>query len=260
MYRKKLTYSFFTIPIAVASFNIYDWHRRRMLEKYHEISIRNTRVSEQPENIQNFYSNTEVTKKFPWIGLNQRQFNETYAYKPIELNGTYDHSNEVLVARNKSGEEGFDVITPFYCYKDENNKMQPILINRGWISYDYSQDFTHRNNASGFISIKGLLYKGDEGNKYTPENIIASEKWFKADPSEIATARLLTNRKDVSSQFLVKQIEYNPINMTSSPLVYNVRDLNKFPVSPELNGSFAYLWKGIVFLNLFSNLFVWIYL
>ncbi len=255
MYKKKLTYSFFSIPVAIATYNICDWHKRRMSEKLSQIQVRSQRISEEPSDIQNHYINNQ----FPWMGLDVKQFNTQFAYKPIELHGQFDHSKQVLVEKIHQGEEGFDIITPFYCYVDETGKVQPVLVNRGWISYDEKTSNAHMANNMGPISIKGCLYQGDGSNKYSKKNDIAAEKFYTQKPDEIATYMCLPNKK-LASQFVVKQVEFNPVNRTSLPLVYNVSELGQFPITPETNLKYANLWKYLTFGNLFSNMMVWVYL
>ena len=257
MYAKKLTYSFFTIPFAVVSYNMYDWQRRRMSEKLRETEIRTNRVIEDPVDIQTFYNPT-LPQKFPWIGMNVKELNNEFAWKPIELNGQFDHSNQVLVAKVKDGEEGFDVITPFYCYSDENGRVQPVLINRGWISYDSKDRYDHWINSIGPISIKGLVYKGDESHKYSKENELRDGKFHTLRPDEIAAFLTLPNR-DLTSQFVIKQLEFNPINKSAVPAVLNVNSLGHFPISATTNGEYANLWKALTFFNIFTNMLVWVY-
>ncbi len=45
--------------------------------------------------------------KFPWLDLNQREFNEKYAYVPFVLSGYFDHSQEVLVKTPRLGNFNF---------------------------------------------------------------------------------------------------------------------------------------------------------
>ena len=232
MYAKKLTYSFFTIPVAVISYNMYDWQRRRMKEKLRETEIRTNRIIEDAVDIQSFY-NPRTDQKFPWIGLNLKELNNQFAWKTIELNGQFDHSSQVLVTKIKDGEEGFDVITPFYCYSDENGKVQPVLVNRGWIPYDAR-------------------------DKYSKDNEMLDGKFYTLKPEEISTFLTLPNRQ-VSSKFVIKQLEFNPINKSALPVVFNVENLGHFPISATTNGQYANLWKALTFFNIFTNMLVWVY-
>jgi cytochrome oxidase assembly protein ShyY1 len=257
MYAKKLTYSFFTIPVAVISYNMYDWQRRRMKEKLRETEIRTNRIIEDAVDIQSFY-NPRTDQKFPWIGLNLKELNNQFAWKTIELNGQFDHSSQVLVTKIKDGEEGFDVITPFYCYSDENGKVQPVLVNRGWIPYDARDRYDHWINSIGPISIKGLVYKGDESHKYSKDNEMLDGKFYTLKPEEISTFLTLPNRQ-VSSKFVIKQLEFNPINKSALPVVFNVENLGHFPISATTNGQYANLWKALTFFNIFTNMLVWVY-
>ena len=254
MYTKKLTYSFFTIPFAIVSYNMYDWQKRRMNEKLREVEVRSSRIIEDPVDIQSFY-NSKSSSKFPWVGLNIKELNDKFAWKTIELNGQFDHANEVLVSKIKEGEEGFDVITPFYCYSDENGNVQPVLVNRGWIPYDSRDSYEHWMNSIGPISIKGLVYKGDESHKYSKNNDLKDGKFNTLKPDEIATYLMLPNR-ELASQFVIKQLEFNPINKSTTPVVLNVNNLGHFPISASTNGDYANVWKLVTFANIFSNMLI----
>lgn len=41
--------------------------------------------------------------KFPWLNLNQKEFNEKFAYVPFVLSGHFDHSQEILVKTPRLG-------------------------------------------------------------------------------------------------------------------------------------------------------------
>jgi cytochrome oxidase assembly protein ShyY1 len=256
MYRKKLTYSFFTIPAAVITFRFYDWHRSRMLEKLREAEIRKKTLLQKPKDIQSLYNAEKGT--FPWSDLSTFDLNKNFAYLPIELVGEFDHSSEIAVKSLRNGEDGYEVITPFYCYKDSTDVVQPVLVHRGWVHYDYKNDRKHQIGAVGRQKIKGVVYR-PEGNKFSKQNDLILNEWVKVDANQIAIANLLPNR-EVSSKFLIRQVEYNPINKSLMPVVYNLDDVGKYPIPPESNGSCAALFKGLTILNLFTNLFVWVYL
>lgn len=256
MYKKKITYSLFTIPIAVTSFGVYEWQKRRYLEKNAETDLRKTRINAQPEDISKYYNQ----QSFPWLDLNLREFNKEYAYKPFELIGVFDHSREIRVNKLKDGDEGYQIITPFYCYTDESGEPQALLVDRGWVPKDFLETFRHRSGAQGSLTIRGLIYKTEGVNKYTEkENQINLEKFYTINPVEISTFLLLPN-KNITSKFLVKQIELNPNVKTSFPKILNIEDLTNFKISKETNRSYLNLWVGLTFVNIFSNMFVWLYL
>ena len=114
-------------------------------------------------------------------------------------------------------------------------------------------------NSIGPISIKGLVYKGDESHKYSKDNELRAGTFHTIKPDELATYLVLPN-KEVSSQFVIKQLEYNPINKTTTPVVLNVNNLGQFPISANTNGDYANLWKAVAFANIFSNMLIWVYL
>ena len=94
--------------------------------------------------------------------------------------------------------------------------------------------------------------------KYSKNNDIAGGKWYTQKPDEIASFLYLPNRQ-FSSQFMLRQVEFNPINKSTTPVILNVSELGHFPVSSETNGNYSEMWRAFTFLNIFSNLLVWVY-
>ena len=134
------------------------------------MEIRKTRLFEEPTLL-----NLSNIKTLPWSNMEVKEFNEKYAYKPMTLYGQFDHTLEVKVARVKEGkiyflpfqgEAGFQIITPFYCYTNENGESCPLLVDRGWIHFDIGKETRHRSSHVGPCMIRGLLFKGNSDNKY----------------------------------------------------------------------------------------------
>ena len=42
--------------------------------------------------------------------------------KPVQLRGIFDHNREIQVQKEKNGEKGVDIITPFYTHLDAQGK------------------------------------------------------------------------------------------------------------------------------------------
>ena len=56
--------------------------------------------------------------------------------KLVTVKGYFDIEKEIQVEKNKNGEKGVDVVTPFYTHLDKEGNPCAILINRGWIPWD----------------------------------------------------------------------------------------------------------------------------
>lgn len=190
--------------------------------------------------------------------MNPREFNEQWAYRPFLISGRFDHDKEVLVERNKDGESGYQVVTPFYCYTGNNGEEQALLVDRGWVPYDWSDTAKHRTPVGNTV-ITGVLYRGDSSNKYSKENAPRYEKWRTINPEEISIYVGLNN-KEVAKQAIVKQIDFDSVNKTMFPKVMSKDDLFRWTISPEDHKKYSKFWMAATFVNIFSNLYVWLYL
>lgn len=56
--------------------------------------------------------------------------------KPVAIRGIFDHTREVQVEKERNGEKGVDIVTPFYTHLDGSGKENAILVNRGWVPMD----------------------------------------------------------------------------------------------------------------------------
>jgi len=65
---------------------------------------------------------------------------------------------------------------------------------------------------------------------------------------------------DVASNALFKSIEFENDNKNIVPRVTNLSELSKFTISPEKHSEYSKLWYLVTFANVFSNMFVWLYL
>jgi cytochrome oxidase assembly protein ShyY1 len=188
-----------------------------------------------------------------------KKFDEEYAYRPYQLRGYFDHTKEILVKTQREGENGYQVITPFYCYTDKDGKEQALLIDRGWITPEWADKKLHYNGAIGPQTIHGIFFKGDSSNKYSRNNESFDNIWNVVKPEQIATYLLMENR-DVASKYVVKQIIMNPLEKNAYPLTMNVEDVSNWPVPANINMNYSSLWFCATFLNVFGNVFLWLYL
>jgi cytochrome oxidase assembly protein ShyY1 len=64
------------------------------------------------------------------------------------------------------GESGFQIITPFYCYRNSKGELQALLVDRGWIPFDLQYGNRHIGTSTGMVRLIGSFYKGESSNKY----------------------------------------------------------------------------------------------
>merc|ERR1711934_566356 len=88
--------------------------------------------------------------------------------KPIIMKGYMDFENQVQIQRQKNGEKGVDIVTPFYTHLDKSGKVQGVLVNRGWMPWDL-KDFRQDREVNS-TEVRGVIYQGDAKTKYTKAN------------------------------------------------------------------------------------------
>jgi len=80
------------------SYHSFQWQKRRASEKDKEAAIMKEKIYQQP-----IVFKYDPQIKFPWLNLNQREFNDKFAYIPFVLSGYFDHSQEIKVKTPRLG-------------------------------------------------------------------------------------------------------------------------------------------------------------
>ena len=139
MYAKKIIFSGLSVPavgkwlslichITTVAWNLFfflfsvflhqcaEYQNRRGVEKEREAERRQKLLTSEPSDItpanksQNIWSSAASVDKFE---------NE-WSMKPVQLRGIFDHKREIQVQKERNGEKGVDIITPFYTHLDAN--------------------------------------------------------------------------------------------------------------------------------------------
>lgn len=105
--------------------------------------------------------------------------------KPVAVRGVFDHTREIQVEKERNGEKGVAIVTPFYTHLDANGKEQAILVNRGWVPYDLKNQRMHVGTHS-MGTIRGVLYQGDAKTKYSKKNNPTIRQYLNVQPSELS--------------------------------------------------------------------------
>lgn len=283
-YKKKILYSICTSPFlckifshCLKFFNLdltisaHRWQKRRKIEKTHEIGLREKRLNAEP-----------IKLDFEKINFPNEDdlFREEWEFRPIELEGYFDNKM-IFITKTKEAEPGYQVISPFVCYKDNEGRNCAILIDRGWIPYDWKENKDNmekmQNENKKSRKIHGVLYRGDRKNKFSSgeeednKNLIQKEnisgKWINEQPSELASYFKLAN-KELASKFIIKQVDFmknennNFVNSQYSrnmyPKLCNLNDLMFWTITPQKHQEYANFWFCASFFNVISNIFVWL--
>lgn len=160
-----------------------EYQNRRGEEKKTESTRRTTNLSQAPVDI------TPVNKaQHVWTESkdNLDKFESEWSMKPVAIRGIFDHEREVQVAKQRNGEKGVDIVTPFYTHLDAEGKEQAILVNRGWVPQDLKDQRMHLNQTSAIGTIKGVLYRGDNATKYSKLNNPTLENYSRVVPYDLS--------------------------------------------------------------------------
>jgi hypothetical protein len=117
----------------------------------------------------------------------------------------------------------------------------------------------HWEGAMGPQTITAIVFKGDSSNKYSRNNESLNNIWHTIKPKEIATSLLLDNR-EIAGQFMLRQIELDANEKSPFPKVLAIEDVGKWPIDAQTNMNYSSFWYAATFLNIFGNMFVWLYL
>lgn len=175
----------------------------------------------------------------------------------VKLNGIFDHTKEIEIVKDKNGEKGVEVITPFYTHLDEQGNPCGISVNRGWIAKDNIEGMKYRY-AITKGDITGVLYPGDPQTKYSlPNNFLTGEN-SRADPYDFSLVHQLPNKEE-ASKFMLLQVDTNPKARQIVPSCPDANELTKFRISPERHEAYSSLWRMITLVGVVANTTLWLY-
>ena len=238
--------------------NAYNWQSRRKLEKIAELDIRHKRIKENLYEINPLIQIKTAKELFPWIDLDDNEFRQQWEFKGLDLKGYFDYTNRILISVTRYNEPGFNVIFPFYCYKEDGKGPFPVLVDRGWFPDYWNDKFDKAAKANSHIeeNIIGVLYKGDKKNQFSQENDLKNNKFFTQRPEEIAKILNLDNY-EICSKFIVKERKTEDYKKIY-PQKVNINELMFTQISPQKHQEYAYFWFFVSSLNLATNVYVWL--
>ena len=73
----------------------------------------------------------------PLFELSKKEFDEQWLNRPLLVKGIFNHDQEMMVARTRHEERGFEIITPLYQRIDSKGGLVGLFVNRGRIPIGY---------------------------------------------------------------------------------------------------------------------------
>jgi hypothetical protein len=253
MINKKLFFSLFTIPAAVVCHESSEWQKRRKEEKEIELNRRTERLNQDVIDI------TPVDGKFAFGELSPQEIEEKFGFRRVKVKGILDLEMEYRIKGYYRGEEGYFICNPLYTHVDEKKQPCGIIVNRGWISFDWQQIKEHTMvSTDGYF--EGIIHTGDKMTKYdsdTPNNPLDGI-WTKAIPAHLSLVSHLRNRED-SDKAMLMLVEFDDEKQTIMPSAPTVDELTNWKNTPARHGAYHLFWKYTTYANLFANTMFWLY-
>jgi cytochrome oxidase assembly protein ShyY1 len=138
---------------------------------------------------------------YHWWRMPKMEFDAYYRFIPFYVTGQLDTTKEVLIPRKKNGEDGYDVISPLYCYdggrfsvanhmKGKQNVIidkSALIINRGWIPATQKDRLTRPKDihTNKLVKIPGIWRKGKNLHDYKYPNDPSSNEWHNIQLEDI---------------------------------------------------------------------------
>ena len=79
--------------------------------------------------------------------MSKEEFESKWLYKPVKLQGLFDHDKEMQINRTVKGDTGLEILTPLYTGVDKAGKLQGLMVNRGRIPFEYRDSKMHHTPA-----------------------------------------------------------------------------------------------------------------
>ena len=110
---------------------------------------------------------------------------EEWEYRKASVTGVFLHDQEIhLYAIGPGGRPGFYIITPLI----RENGL-PVFVNRGWVPEAMKgAESRLAGQIDGIIEIVGSIAGTGSKSRFTPENDLLANRWYHADPEEMAVA------------------------------------------------------------------------
>ena len=157
----------------------------------------------------------------------------------------------------RNGEKGVDIVTPFYTHLDASGREQAILVNRGWVPYDFKDQRMHYGSQT-MGTITGILYRGDAKTKYWKKNNPTHENYSSVQPNELSLITQLPNKEE-ASQVMLHMVDLDEDRRQVLPTVPTPAEMTQFKISPERHMAYEMMWRMMAFGGVVANTALWLY-
>jgi hypothetical protein len=144
-----------TFVMGISSVLAYYYYRRNIQSEFQTGKGFSRILESKPIDAGNQFYQNFVQNKMTFSGsfytrIQETEFDVYYSLRKSFLTGYFDHTKEILIPAKKNGQEGYNVITPFYYYymirpdtfftqkvdgkpvSQLTTERAAMVVNRGW--------------------------------------------------------------------------------------------------------------------------------
>ena len=131
---------------------------------------------------------------FSWWRMPREEYEVYHKFKPYFILGQLDYTKEILIPKKSpSGQPGFDVISPLYCYEggristkalfegNDNVRIEraALIVNRGWIPATLRDKRSRIGevNSRRLVRLTGVFRAGKDIHQYKIPNNPDNNDW-----------------------------------------------------------------------------------
>jgi surfeit locus 1 family protein len=201
---------------------------------------------------------------------------QKWQYKPISVEGVFDHSREILVGPRSPPKErtggmgladvkgetaGFYVVTPLVIGKGTVQEER-VLVNRGWIpasfvakSKDsYALSESQKRFVEGPVKVTGILTEGEERNTFSPPNDVQARRflWFELEQLSKAS-QSFPLAKEAKTNELCFLASTKSHNAGEFPICRPIKAYNDFYTTTDTHLIYAGTWFSLATFGTFMT-------
>jgi cytochrome oxidase assembly protein ShyY1 len=177
--------------------------------------------------------------------------------RPVKVRGVYDHKKEFRIPSKQHGENGYEIIVPFYTHMNSQEEACGVLVNKGWVPKDLINSHMH-GDGQKVAEITGVLYRGDNKTKYTKSSSPIYNDITSVQPSELAVMTQMPNRSE-ATEFMVREIELHEDERVILPNKASFKDLTSFRLPVDRHQAYSAFWHYLTLFGVAGNTLVWLY-
>ena len=209
------------------------WQLRRMKWKEELVAQRDASLHLPP---------VPITTPFPWLS----DSSSNWEYRRVSVSGRFVHNKEMRMMRVQADQPGYKLYTPLVL-----GDGSVLIVGRGWVPAALA-DWRKRTEATGDVTVEGVLRVSDPQGKYTPANLPTLNEWHYANLAEMTAFAGLSPSPE---PYYLQCVDFNTrtvygFDVSAGPVPDKPGNLMTWWATPETHMSYALFWFSSSFVCL----------